>query len=232
MQMPPSEDMLGTQTAPKRAFFWGYFSLFPKPRSAICNALSWLPPLSFFFILCVMVLHEPSLTHISPCKFPKSLELGNFGADSAVQGVWGNTDGSGHVRGCWAGMSLKRAQQAWKGFRGVIRGGVAGIVLGVPQYASFFGSFYWCPSCMGGSLGLGPRRPPPAPPSLEIGRKVLDHRRQRRRKQFLLDVAKGENVFSPHVTILNILGIFRRLQKWTKSRTFQLAENQYPISEH
>ena len=75
--------------------------------------------------------------------------------------------------------------------------------------------------------------PPPPPPPLEIGRKVLDHRRQRRRKQVLLDVAKGKKkIFSPHVSSLNILGIFRRIQKWTKIWTFQLALNQYPISEH
>ena len=29
-------------------------------------------------------------THMSPCKFPKSLEMGNFGVESAVQGSAGN----------------------------------------------------------------------------------------------------------------------------------------------
>ena len=60
----------------------------------------------------------------------------------------------------------------------------------------------------GGSPGPGPLRRPPPPP-LEIGTKVPDHRRQR---QFLPDVAKGKKVFSPYVSILNILGIFRRNQ--------------------
>ena len=49
-----------------------------------------------------------------------------------------------------------------------------------------------------GSLTLTP--PPSPPPSLEIGRKVLDHRRQRRCKQLLLDLAKGKKcVFTPCV---------------------------------
>ena len=41
----------------------------------------------------------------------------------------------------------------------------------------------------GGSPGPGPLRRPPPP--LEIGTKVPDHRRQRRRKQNFPDVAKG-----------------------------------------
>ena len=39
-------------------------------------------------------------------------------------------------------------------------------------------------------------------------------------------------MFSPHVSILNILGISWRIERFTKIGSFQLAPNQYPISEH
>ena len=42
---------------------------------------------------------------------------------------------------------------------------------------------------------------------------------------------RGGEMCFPHVSILNILGIFRRIQKGTKTCTFQLALNQYPISK-
>ena len=35
-----------------------------------------------------------------------------------------------------------------------------------------------------------------------------------------------------HVSIFNILGIFGRIQKRTKTCTFRLAQNQFPIPEH
>ena len=59
---------------------------------------------------------EPSLTHISPCKSPKSLEMGNFGTGGAVQG--GSRGNAGRE-----GLSLKRAKRARKGF-GEYSGGV------------------------------------------------------------------------------------------------------------
>ena len=84
-----------------------------------------------------------------------------------------------------------------------------------------------------GVTGPGSLTPTPPPPrSLEIERKVPDHRRPSGRKQFLLDVAKGENVFSPHVSYSIFSEFFRRIQKWAKTRTFQSAQNQYPIFEH
>ena len=47
------------------------------------------------------------------------------------------------------------------------------------------------------------------PPSLQIGREVPDQWGQRRREEISLDVVKG---FPPNVSILCILGIFRRVQ--------------------
>ena len=86
----------------------------------------------------------------------------------------------------------------------------------------------------GGVTGPGSLTPtPPSPnPSLEIGRKVPDHRSQRRRKQILLNVAKGKEMCFHPMRLYSIYSkIFRRIQKWTKTR-FQLAQNQFPISEH
>ena len=68
----------------------------------------------------------------------------------------------------------------------------------------------------GGGVTRARSLTPTPPPSLEIGRKVPDHQRQRCRKQFCLMWQRvKKNVFSPHVSILNIVGIFRRIQKNT-----------------
>ena len=50
--------------------------------------------------------------------------------------------------------------------------------------------------CMRGSAFPPTERPgaPPPPPTLEIGTKVLDHWRQRRLKENLLDLVEGEKM--------------------------------------
>ena len=42
---------------------------------------------------------EPYLAHVSPCKFPKTLEMGNFRTDSAYRGVQGECDGGCTLEG-------------------------------------------------------------------------------------------------------------------------------------
>ena len=62
---------------------------------------------------------EPSLTHNSTCKFPYRLEVGNFGNDRVVKGVWRECSKSvmGGGGGGAAGgvprvsMSLKQAKR-------------------------------------------------------------------------------------------------------------------------
>ena len=51
-----------------------------------------------------------------PCKFQKSLEMGNFGIDSAAQGVQGECgwrgDGGGVREECWgACLSSRRSER-------------------------------------------------------------------------------------------------------------------------
>ena len=78
--------------------------------------------------------------------------------------------------------------------------------------------------CDGGSLTPAP------PPSPEIGRKVPDRRCQRRWICWMWQRVKNM-CFHP-MCLYSILGFFRRFQQWTKTRTFQLAPNHCPISEH
>ena len=75
-------------------------------------------------------------------------------------------------------------------------------------------------------------RPPTPPPTLEIGTKVPDHRRLRRRKQNFLDVAKGKKWCFHPLCLYSICSEFSREinigQKWV---FFQSARNKYPTCE-
>ena len=72
----------------------------------------------------------------------------------------------------------------------------------------------------------------PPPPTLEIGTKVPDHRRQRRRKQIFPDVAKGKKLCFHSMCLYSIhsefSGEINNGQKWV---FFQSARNKYPTSE-
>ena len=70
MQMDPSMDILGTQTAQKMAIL-GHFRRILKQRSATCESRSRPPPLSFLLKLCVIVLHT---RRYHPPKFHPKLK--------------------------------------------------------------------------------------------------------------------------------------------------------------
>ena len=59
MQIDPSMDILGTQTAQKKAFS-GHFRRILKRRSATCESRFRPQPLGFLVKLCVIVLHTHS----------------------------------------------------------------------------------------------------------------------------------------------------------------------------
>ena len=63
MQMPPSKDMLGTQTA-KRGKFLAIFDRF-WTLATTCNTHSRLSPMISLLKLCVMTLHTPAIIHQS-----------------------------------------------------------------------------------------------------------------------------------------------------------------------
>ena len=56
MQIDPFTHILGTQTAPKKAFS-GHFCQILKRRSSTCESRRRSPPSSFSVTLCVIVLH-------------------------------------------------------------------------------------------------------------------------------------------------------------------------------
>ena len=67
---------------------------------------------------------HPHLTHISPCRFPKSLEMDNFSMGMACRGVRGNARGGG--------LFLKQAKRARKGL-GEGYQGKGGLQAGMPE---------------------------------------------------------------------------------------------------
>ena len=82
----------------------------------------------------------------------------------------------------------------------------------------------------GGSLGLGPLCQPPPP--LEIGTKVPDHWRQRRRQQNFRDVGNGKKLCFYPMCLYSIYSEFSaELNNGPKWVFFQSARNKYPTSE-
>ena len=79
---------------------------------------------------------EPFWTHVTAYKLQKSVEMGNFGTNSATNhpgGMWG---GGVIGKDCLGGMSLERAKRARKSFEGGIMVEVFRIVSGVTQHAT------------------------------------------------------------------------------------------------
>ena len=59
---------------------------------------------------------EPTWTHLSPCKLQNSLEMGNFGTDSAARGGSGGNAGGGGVIG--EGCRTSAREGVRKGYGG------------------------------------------------------------------------------------------------------------------
>ena len=99
-------------------------------------------------------------------------------------------------------------------------------------FCFFFAVFHRGVAGPGSFAPTPPPHPPPPPTTLEIGTKVPNHWRQRRRQHIFPDVAKGKKLCFHPVCLYSIYSELsaeiNNGQKWV---FFQSARNKYPTSE-